>query len=380
MTDMRKFFMIIFSAVFLTGCSELMDDILYQLTDDERVTKEVVEEESDVNGDSQTTRNNNLIDDQNFLQEREEIENLMEKQRELLKPGFIKNEKNVIDMHLGYFPFDGTLQYSAYYDVDTNVPIIFYKSITDVSEILLEDRYSEFQDKKKLDHNKIDGFYGLYGDSYQTYDMWGEYEGSGYNIGIREEDDVDNEKLIELITQTLKSEAAGAYDPLYSLFSIDVDKVKFPKLNSDYAEVDEVVIDYLGYEDKSFRLKLAYRIGGYDMITYSILEKEEAMSDYYEQKGEEVTADGIIVTEYKHVDRDNEIYKWTDGTYFYELEFWKKDKSLINSADIYAIIDSAMQDERTFENKDIFKATNVHPKLGKPEEELEKFFSKLKQK
>ena len=183
MTDMRKFFMIIFSAVFLTGCSELMDDILYQLTDDERVTKEVVEE-VDVNGDSQTTRNNNLIDDQNFLQEREEIENLMEKQRELLKPGFIKNEKNVIDMHLGYFPFDGTLQYSAYYDVDTNVPIIFYKSITDVSEILLEDRYSEFQDKKKLDHNKIDGFYGLYGDSYQTYDMWGNMKDIDQILGL----------------------------------------------------------------------------------------------------------------------------------------------------------------------------------------------------
>ncbi|MEI3613755.1 hypothetical protein [Pseudogracilibacillus sp. SO30301A] len=372
---MRKFFIIIFSIMVLTGCSQLMDDILYKFADGERVTKQVSEEEIENDDDSDMERNNNLIDDENFLNEREAIENLMEKQRELLKPGFIKNEKNVIDLQLDYIPLDGILNYSAYYEGNQNVPMIFYKGMINFNEKVLEDRYSEFQNKKKLDHDKIDGMYGLMGDSYQTYDMWGQYKGNVYNIGVAKENDETNEKLVEMISQTLKTEAEGAYDPLYSIFSIDIDKIKFPKLNNDYSELSALSIIYFGYDDK-LSLDVTYLIGGYDTIRYSILEKEETMSDYYTSIGDVETENGVKVTIYEEDDRDNEIYKWTDGTYFYELDFWKQDKSLVNSADILAIIDSAMEDERVFENKEVFKATNVHPKLGKPEKKLEKYLNK----
>lgn len=373
--NMRKFFIIICLIMVLTGCSQLMDDVLYKFTDGERVSKQVPDEDIENYDDSEMERNNNLIDDENFLDEREAIENFMEKQRELLKPGFIKNEKDMIDMQLDYMPIDGMLNYSAYYEGSQNVPIIFYKGMTNISEKFLEDRYSEFQDKKKLDHDKIDGMYGLMGDSYQTYDMWGQYKGNVYNIGIAKENDETNEKLVEMISQTLKTEAEGAYDPLYSIFSIDMDKVKFPKLNNDYSELSTLSINYFGYDDK-LSLDVNYRIGGYDSIKYSIFEKEITLPDYYKPIDDVETENGVKVTIYKEDDRDNEIYKWTDGTYFYELNFRKQDKSLVNSADILAIIDSAMEDDREFENKEVFKATNVHPKLGKPEKKVEKYLNK----
>ena len=373
--NMRKFFIIICSIMVLTGCSQLMDDVLYKLADGERVTKQVPEEDIENYDDSEMERNNNLIDEENFLNEREEIENLMEKQRELLKPGFIKNEKDMIDMQLDYMPIDGMLNYSAYYEGSQNVPIIFYKGMTNISENFLEDRYSEFQDKKKLDHDKIDGMYGLMGDSYQTYNMWGQYKGNVYNIGIAKENDETNEKLVEMISQTLKTEAEGAYDPLYSIFSIDMDKVKFPKLNNDYSELSTLSINYFGYDDK-MSLDVNYRIGGYDSIKYSIFKTEITLLDSYKPIDDVETENGVKVTIYKEDDRDNEIYKWTDGAYFYELNFRKQDKSLVNSADILAIIDSAMEDEREFENKEVFKATNVHPKLGKPEKKVEKYLNK----
>lgn len=373
--NMRKFFIIICLIMVLTGCSQLMDDVLYKFTDGERVSKQVPDEDIENYDDSEMERNNNLIDDENFLDEREAIENFMEKQRELLKPGFIKNEKDMIDMQLDYMPIDGMLNYSAYYEGSQNVPIIFYKGMTNISEKFLEDRYSEFQDKKKLDHDKIDGMYGLMGDSYQTYDMWGQYKGNLYNIGIAKENDETNEKLVEMISQTLKTEAEGAYDPLYSIFSIDMDKVKFPKLNNDYSELSTLSINYFGYDDK-LSLDVNYRIGGYDSIKYSIFEKEITLPDYYKPIDDVETENGVKVTIYKEDDRDNEIFKWTDGTYFYELNFRKQDKSLVNSVDILAIIDSAMEDEREFENKEVFKATNVHPKLGKPEKKVEKYLNK----
>ncbi len=100
------------------------------------------------------------------------------------------------------------------------------------------------------------------------------------------------------------------------------------------------------------------------------------MPDYYKPIDDVETENGVKVTIYKEDDRDNEIFKWTDGTYFYELNFRKQDKSLVNSVDILAIIDSAMEDEREFENKEVFKATNVHPKLGKPEKKVEKYLNK----
>ncbi len=373
--NMRKFFIIICLIMVLTGCSQLMDDVLYKFTDGERVSKQVPDEDIENYDDSEMERNNNLIDDENFLDEREAIENFMEKQRELLKPGFIKNEKDMIDMQLDYMPIDGMLNYSAYYEGSQNVPIIFYKGMTNISEKFLEDRYSEFQDKKKLDHDKIDGMYGLMGDSYQTYDMWGQYKGNVYNIGVAKENDETNEKLVEMISQTLKTEAEGAYDPLYSIFSIDMDKVKFPKLNNDYSELSTLSINYFGYDDK-LSLDVNYRIGGYDSIKYSIFEKEITLPDYYKPIDDVETENGVKVTIYKEDDRDNEIFKWTDGTYFYELNFRKQDKSLVNSVDILAIIDSAMEDEREFENKEVFKATNVHPKLGKPEKKVEKYLNK----
>ena len=373
--NMRKFFIIICLIMVLTGCSQLMDDVLYKFTDGERVSKQVPDEDIENYDDSEMERNNNLIDDENFLDEREAIENFMEKQRELLKPGFIKNEKDMIDMQLDYMPIDGMLNYSAYYEGSQNVPIIFYKGMTNISEKFLEDRYSEFQDKKKLDHDKIDGMYGLMGDSYQTYDMWGQYKGNLYNIGIAKENDETNEKLVEMISQTLKTEAEGAYDPLYSIFSIDMDKVKFPKLNNDYSELSTLSINYFGYDDK-LSLDVNYQIGGYDSIKYSIFEKEITLPDYYKPIDDVETENGVKVTIYKEDDRDNEIFKWTDGTYFYELNFRKQDKSLVNSADILAIIDSAMEDDREFENKEVFKATNVHPKLGKPEKKVEKYLNK----
>lgn len=373
--NMRKFFIIICLIMVLTGCSQLMDDVLYKFTDGERVSKQVPDEDIENYDDSEMERNNNLIDDENFLDEREAIENFMEKQRELLKPGFIKNEKDMIDMQLDYMPIDGMLNYSAYYEGSQNVPIIFYKGMTNISEKFLEDRYSEFQDKKKLDHDKIDGMYGLMGDSYQTYNMWGQYKGNVYNIGIAKENDETNEKLVEMISQTLKTEAEGAYDPLYSIFSIDMDKVKFPKLNNDYSELSTLSINYFGYDDK-LSLDVNYQIGGYDSIKYSIFEKEITLPDYYKPIDDVETENGVKVTIYKEDDRDNEIFKWTDGTYFYELNFRKQDKSLVNSADILAIIDSAMEDEREFENKEVFKATNVHPKLGKPEKKVEKYLNK----
>lgn len=373
--NMRKFFIIICLIMVLTGCSQLMDDVLYKFTDGERVSKQVPDEDIENYDDSEMERNNNLIDEENFLNEREEIENLMEKQRELLKPGFIKNEKDMIDMQLDYMPIDGMLNYSAYYEGSQNVPIIFYKGMTNISENFLEDRYSEFQDKKKLDHDKIDGMYGLMGDSYQTYNMWGQYKGNVYNIGVAKENDETNEKLVEMISQTLKTEAEGAYDPLYSIFSIDMDKVKFPKLNNDYSELSTLSINYFGYDDK-MSLDVNYRIGGYDSIKYSIFKTDITLLDSYKAIDDVETENGVKVTIYKEDDRDNEIYKWTDGTYFYELNFRKQDKSLVNSADILAIIDSAMEDEREFENKEVFKATNVHPKLGKPEKKVEKYLNK----
>lgn len=375
---MRKIFTLIFATVLLAGCSNMMDAVLNELTDETPKNK-TVEEDKEIKTVSDAEVENELIDLENPLNEREIIEKMMSKQRELKKPGFIKSEKDIGDIIIRYFTYNDTFQYSSYYDLDLGLPLISYEGGTRYDKEAMKEFKGEFVEEKKLDHDSINGVYGLYGDSYKRYEMWGESDGNIYNITLSEEEDPDNEKAIELISKSLKTEEEGAYDPLYKALNLDTENIKFPKLHEEYVELDGAAFMYMGYNEKTVQLDVQYRIGGSDTITYSVSDQElEVYDDIFKEDEVVETPGGIEVTIYQHNERKDRIYQWTDGTHFYQIEMWIMDKSLLKANDVYAVIDSAMQDDRKFENKDIFKAINTEPALGKNEKALEKLFIKMK--
>ncbi len=375
---MRKIVLIIFTTVLLAGCSSMMDTVLSEFTDEtSKQEKKANEKESQINSDVEIE--NELIDNDNPLNEREMIEEMMTKQRELMKPGFVTSEKEIEDISIRYFAYDDTFQYSTFYSLDLGLPLIAFDGGNRYDQAAMKELKSEFIEEKKLNHKTIDGVYGLYGDSYKRYEMWGESNGNIYNITLSEDEDPDSEKAIELISKSLKTEADGVYDPLYSLLNIDLETVKFPKLHSEYAELDGAALLYTGYGDKAVKLDVQYRLGGYDSFTYSVSNQEIEVYEELFEEGESVeTPGGMIVTIYQHKERKDQIYQWTDGTNYYQIEMRIMDKSLVKANDIYDIIDSAMKDDRTFENMEVFQEINPEASLGKNEKALEKLFNKMK--
>ncbi len=229
---MRKLYLLVFSIVLLTGCNEFKEELHMEI---EEIKKEFAEIKADFGFDKskekqQSSRSgtSELIDEKDFLNERAEIAKMMEKQRELLKPGFIK-EGDIVDLFIYYSTGADSVEYRAAYGLDIDIPLITFSGRTNFSENFLEDRINELTETKALEHASIDGVYGK--TDYDTYDMWGSYEEEIYQLSLILDDNDYYAELMNQMSHTFKTEADGAYDPFYHLVNIDLDKMKFPKMN-----------------------------------------------------------------------------------------------------------------------------------------------------
>ncbi len=354
------------AAVFLTGCVESSGKMLGMLVSNGS--------EGDVGSELEPiemTLENKLIDMEDPVDERGVLQKAMEEQREILKPGSITEAYGMVEVQVRYYVNDGGFHYHAIYELPGKMPLLFADGMTLYGDDFYDEAIMDFQDAKKFNTKQLKGLYGLYGDNdYPSYQLWGTADGVVYNLNIGKEDGVEHEKVLEMLGKSMKTEADGAYDPFYSTFSLDVTEVKFPSFSKEHTDINLATIRVDGYDDNS-ELSVTYRIGRSDQVIYTVSEKEkELYKDYYEKEYETEMLNGMVVSEYKDVDSDDRIFRWTDGTYFYEMELWAMDKSLIQSKDMYDIIHSSLQDKRSFDRAEVFAEENTQAELGENEKSL----------
>src|SRR5699024_3584297 len=369
---MRRFLVVLMAAMVLSGCVEMMDNGPESVSDEP-----VAEESMDKDPEKiETNSDNKLIDLENPLDERDAIEKSMMVQRDVLKPGFVTDDLDVMEIQVRNYVMDDAVRYRSVYKLPEKMSLLCFEANNMYTEDFYEELIKEFRKKKELNHKQIDGVYGLFGDgNYPSYDLWGMDDDFVYNISIGNEKDVDTEKLLGLMGKTLKSEDSGAYDPFYENFTLNLDDVKFPKLSAHHADLDSTMVSIDAYEGMNSAIELTYRIGGSETIYYFISENEGSLYENLYEKVEECELEsGIVVTEYKDESRDDRLFSWADGTYFYEFELRTMEKSLIETEDIFDIINSAMQDDREFANEDVFEQKVDKPKLGKNEKAVQKMF------
>lgn len=318
--------------------------------------------------------NNQLIDQKNPLDERKVIETAMEKQKEILKPGFITDDYRIGHMGINYYLPEGDLYYSASYGSYGNLIMMFYDRQPVSNKEIFNSMNENFEVDKEIEHDELKGFYGVRNTDWDSdhYEMRALHDDVSYNITVAAEEETDNLEIMERMTESLKTEADGAYDPLYNRITIDLDQVKFPTLSEDYTNVESVRIGFWDSSEAYMELEVSYELKGLGYIHFTVVDKEVNIpEDYYDLEGEKETAAKTTVTEYKDKDNDTFLFTWTDEVYHYKILFWPHDGSF-DRQDIYDIIDSSIQDQRKFANKEAFEGLRNEPNFNQTEKELEK--------
>jgi hypothetical protein len=99
----------------------------------------------------------------------------------------------------------------------------------------------------------------------------------------------------------------------------------------------------------------------------------------FDKKDEFQTEDGFSVTEYSIIDgEDDRYFTWEENGKIYNLSVSYNENDTITTEDIINIIDSAMGDERNFEEQDLMKVIQDKPALTDNEKKLNKALEKLK--
>src|SRR5699024_1516746 len=228
-----------FIAIFIVGCS---ND-----TETDTSAGDVTNEESQVNDEDANEETENtkadgpMIDPDNPHDEREEIITMVEEQKELLKLGFAKEDTVVDSISMRRTvevdeeemnPEDYDIGYSESYRADNSDHSISLGTEAFVCQDGLDEWSSDLEEREAFGDDRIEGYYGHA--EYGSSNIFIKHQEICYSGFISGDDDVYDEKdqrLLELLTETVKTEEEGAYDPIYSRFTIDLQSVKFPALN-----------------------------------------------------------------------------------------------------------------------------------------------------
>lgn len=340
------------------------------------------------NNDGKETKSNSsspIIDPNLAIDERKEIENMIEEQKDLLKLGFVTDD-NLIDniqisravtFHEDDYARseDDRVSYSSWYTARSSNPDIQYSGSNHfICEDGLDESTSDLTDRQSFNNDGKEGFYGHI--EYEASEIVVKYKDKCYSglVSTEEGYDEEDKRLLELISKTFKTEAEGAYDPFYKRFTMDLEKIKFPMMNQERVTLWGTSISYWEeiYEENYSRVGVSYSVDDDDYIDYEVTDNEKIYGDIEKKKLK--TDGGTSVIVYEDSTSDHRLkYRWSDGTYHYLIEVHAEDTRLSDN-DVLVIIDSAMGDDRSFNSLDFFKGVNDAPNLNKDDLELQKYF------
>lgn len=322
-----------------------------------------------------------FIDVKDPHNERIVIEYMMDIQRELLKPGFItkfydiENGFELLFQSINYNSQSGELIHQVNYNHVRTDTFLRFEAEQHTSEERYEETIDRLQDVKPLEHPDLTGFYGFTEEDGEIYyelaakgnDVFYFYENS------RPESEGYDAVLTKFIGQSLKKEADGAQSYFYDRFEFKLDQLHFPLFHQDHVSNVEVGIFDLGYWAFSNpnSIEVRYDLDEYNTILrYSI----NGMDHYSHNVGYTFVKEGeteyeIHVTEYETSTTLNSIYVWKRNDHIYSI-LLDTDNDALTTEDIYAIIDSTYDDNRSFKNKDVFNATNEEPDLTEIDKEV----------
>lgn len=343
-------------------------------------------ETSNNGGNEKSSSSGPLIEPANAIDERLEIENMMEEQKELLKLGFITDDNLINNIQISRrvtfydddydFSEDDRVDHSSFYTTEGSNPTIQFSGTPFLCDEGLDEWTDDLVERQSFNYDDKEGFYGHI--EYESSEIVVKHKDKCYSAHVSTDEGYtdDDKRLLELISNTFKTEAEGAYDPFYSRFTMDLDKIKFPSMNQDRVTLAGTSISY--WEDRfdgnHSKIGGAYYIDEDSMVFYEITDSDKIYDD--KEKSELKTDQGTTVTVYVDDTFENHLkYRWTDGTYNYLIEVDEEETSL-SDKDILAVIDSAMEDDRSFDNLDFFKGVQDAPDLGEDELELQEYFNK----
>lgn len=364
-------FLLLITALILGACGEKSDETKETGTKDGQETKdstEKTEDEKEFSGP--------LISKDNPIDDRGVMKETVERQKNVLKLSFITDNYPISNIQLAFYPTEDDFSYNTMYGLPTETIGSFQyyaRSEYDASDV---DGFVEgLKDPKQLDHDLMEAYYGTYDDEYENnYQLYGLAEDISYELFAGLESEGYTDELVECIGKSMKTEADGAYDPFYKHFSLDLDKIKFPYISQDRAEIYAFIVSYWGEDDDDSRISINYHLGD-SSLYYGINSNPKTWYSVEVDKGK--TPEGIEVTEYSEGD-DDRYFGWTDGTYSYHIQYTPPEKNEFDTEDIYDVIDSSINDERTFEDKTFIQTATDKPNLTENEEKINKLMKKIK--
>ena len=363
---MRKygvFIAFLLITLLVVGCSSNDDASTEEEETSDDATTEEVEEKSATGP---------LVDPYNALNEREEMIKMVEEQKELYKPGFVNEDTTVssisihrnTDVKYGENEYD-QLFYYASYETKNELNISYGLNSFLCSEGL-EEWANDLIEKEPFNHGELEGYYGNIEHDYTSIVF--EANDLCYEVDVSRNPGTDGEygdkekRLLQLLIETSKTEEDGAYDPIYSRFTIDLNEIKFPSLNKDLFDIRNTAFSYAemnGVVDYS-EVIVQYEIDE-SILVYEIVDEEE--DKYRPDKSQEElqTPNGMNVIKFED-DYEDVYYRWKDDHYTYFIWTIEREKEFTDE-EILEIIDSVMKDTRKFESLNFFQGVNEKAEL-----------------
>lgn len=326
-----------------------------------------------------------MIDLSDPFDERAIIEEGMDAQRYLLKPGFLPDQDTIqtgfhlADYALTFHPKTGELSHEVKYSHKMSDASMTFKAEKKTSENQYEEMVDAIENKQPFEEHT--GYYGYIeenGIKEYTYAIQDEDTSYFFEKGWWDADFFD-EEFVRLLGESLRTEADGAYSYFYDNFDFSLDSLHFPQMSQDAVEECTVTIRNLGYtgEEHSNAIYLRYTLTEGEKISFIVegMDTTSLMQNLIE-KDQVETDNGTSVTIYEMDNREGTYYTWEKDDAYYTI-FVHGGETTLSHKDIYAIIDSSVDDTRTFERKDIFDQrveeptpTKIDKKILKKIEEI----------
>lgn len=309
-----------------------------------------------------------FITDEDYLDERTMLERGLEQQRELYKLGFLTNDFNNAGTYIVYYPLDKTFGYSSMYRIPNSHVSFKFEAGTSFEASLYHAMIDQFVNPKEITIDTLQLTYGKYlHESNGEYYVMTKDEETTYLVQAGSETEGYTEEIVQYLGESLQTEEDGAYDPFYQYFSLDIDKLRFPTVNDRRVAIHDASVSVVGVDEQS-QVSITYMLSELDSIVYRIGDTEPSLNEEYAVKDELTITDGISVTEYEHEEnKSHHFFHWMDDSYHYTMEVKLDNEDIIKTAEIHDMIESAIQDGRSFENPALFQPLNEMPNQTKDE-------------
>lgn len=319
-----------------------------------------------------------LIDVKKPVDERELMERAMEEQKEILKPGFIpayNNIENGFDLSfysISYNQQTEELTHRVNYTHAISDAFLAFEANKNTGDARYEEKIEAMNDVKPLEQHT--GYVGYNEeDGEMRYDFT-ITEGNVFYFFERGEPETVgfDEEFVQLLGNSLKTEEDGAYSYFYDRFTFKLDELHFPLISQDAVQNMEVKISDLGYWgfDNPNTMLVTYNLEDGGAFDYTINGMDMYADDVsFTVEAEDETKNDISVTIYHDEVAEQNVYAWEKDSYYYSITI-DSDQGALATDDIYAIIDSSREDNRSFTNKDVFKNQLEEPIINQTGEKI----------